>query len=95
MPTMSTGGDSTSDPVILATAGYDHTIRFWQAHSGICYRTVQHPDSVSLIIAYLLKLLFSVEKTNTRGNKFNEVGVIAKSNLNPDVNLFISLTFSC
>ncbi len=35
------------DPVILATASYDHTIRFWQAHSGICHRTVQHPDSVS------------------------------------------------
>lgn len=33
------------DQVILATAGYDHTIRFWQAHSGICLRTVQHPDS--------------------------------------------------
>ena len=31
--------------VILATAGYDHTIRFWQAHSGTCMRTVQHPDS--------------------------------------------------
>ena len=35
------------DQVLLATAGYDHTIRFWQAHSGICLRTVQHPDSVS------------------------------------------------
>ncbi|XP_025105800.1 target of rapamycin complex subunit lst8-like isoform X2 [Pomacea canaliculata] len=35
----------TNDPVILATAGYDHTIRFWQAHSGMCHRTVQHPDS--------------------------------------------------
>lgn len=34
-----------ADPVLLATAGYDHTIRFWQAHSGICHRTVQHPDS--------------------------------------------------
>lgn len=32
--------------VILATAGYDHTIRFWEAPSGICYRTVQYPDSV-------------------------------------------------
>ncbi|KAH3873331.1 target of rapamycin complex subunit lst8-like isoform X2 [Dreissena polymorpha] len=41
---MSTG-DASGDPVILATAGYDHAIRFWQAHSGICYRTVQHPDS--------------------------------------------------
>ena len=39
--------DTSADPVILATAGYDHTIRFWQAHSGICHRTVQHPDSVS------------------------------------------------
>ncbi|XP_074647978.1 target of rapamycin complex subunit lst8-like [Tubulanus polymorphus] len=38
------GSDRGGDPVILATAGYDHTIRFWQAHSGICHRTVQHPD---------------------------------------------------
>ena len=28
-----------------ATAGYDHTIRFWEALSGICSRTIQHPDS--------------------------------------------------
>ncbi|NWJ00019.1 LST8 protein, partial [Crypturellus undulatus] len=39
-------GTVGSDPVILATAGYDHTVRFWQAHSGICTRTVQHQDSV-------------------------------------------------
>ncbi|KAF5193487.1 Target of rapamycin complex subunit lst8 [Thalictrum thalictroides] len=31
--------------VILATAGYDHTIRFWEAKSGRCYRTIQYPDS--------------------------------------------------
>jgi len=31
--------------VILATAGYDHTIRFWEAHSGVCYRTLQYADS--------------------------------------------------
>eukprot|EP00884_Botryococcus_braunii_P022530 jgi/Botrbrau1/8961/Bobra.0148s0073.1 len=31
--------------VVLATAGYDHTIRFWEATSGICYRTLQYPDS--------------------------------------------------
>lgn len=35
-------GTVGSDPLILATAGYDHTVRFWQAHSGICTRTVQH-----------------------------------------------------
>lgn len=31
--------------VVLATAGYDHTVRFWEATSGICYRTLQHADS--------------------------------------------------
>ena len=31
--------------VVLATAGYDHTIRFWEAPSGVCYRTIQYPDS--------------------------------------------------
>jgi len=31
--------------VLLATAGYDHTIRFWEAPSGICYRTLQYQDS--------------------------------------------------
>lgn len=31
--------------VILATAGYDHTIRFWEAPTGRCYRTLQYPDS--------------------------------------------------
>lgn len=29
----------------LLIAGYDHTIRFWEALSGICHRTIQHPDS--------------------------------------------------
>ncbi len=31
--------------LILATAGYDHTIKFWAAHTGVCTRTHQHPDS--------------------------------------------------
>ena len=31
--------------VILATAGYDHKIRFWEAPSGICSRIIRHPDS--------------------------------------------------
>ena len=35
----------TVSEVILATAGYDHTIRFWEALSGICLRTIQFPDS--------------------------------------------------
>ena len=31
--------------VVLATAGYDHTLRFWEATSGICYRTLPYQDS--------------------------------------------------
>ena len=39
--------------VILATAGYDHTIRFWEALSGICVRTIQHADSVLFLMIYV------------------------------------------
>ena len=31
--------------VILATAGYDHTIRFWQAPTGVCQRSIPCADS--------------------------------------------------
>jgi G protein beta subunit-like protein len=34
-----------SSSVVLATAGYDHAIRFWEATSGICHRTLQYADS--------------------------------------------------
>lgn len=30
--------------VILASSGYDRTIKFWEALSGICSRTIQHGD---------------------------------------------------
>ena len=39
------GHPEVIDEVILATAGYDHTIKFWQAHTGKCVRTLQHADS--------------------------------------------------
>ncbi|KAL1191996.1 Target of rapamycin complex subunit LST8-1 [Cardamine amara subsp. amara] len=31
-------------PVILATASYDHTIRFWEAQTSRCYSTIHYPD---------------------------------------------------
>ena len=30
--------------VLLATGGYDASIRLWDASSGMCYRTLQHPN---------------------------------------------------
>ena len=38
-------GPVATDQVILATAGYDHAIKFWAAHTGVCTRTLQHDDS--------------------------------------------------
>lgn len=38
-------GLSGTEQVILATGGYDHTIKLWQAHSGVCQRTMQHAES--------------------------------------------------
>jgi hypothetical protein len=42
--------------VVLATASYDHTIRFWEPPSGVCNRTIQYNDSVriSLRIAFFV-----------------------------------------
>lgn len=43
---MTLEGAGESEPAIFATGGYDHTIKIWQTHSGICQRTCQHADSV-------------------------------------------------
>lgn len=36
-----------NEQIILATGGYDHTIKLWQTHTGLCNRTMQHTESVS------------------------------------------------
>jgi len=36
-----------STETVLATAGYDHTIKLWNISSALCLKTFQHPDSVS------------------------------------------------
>ncbi|EIM21818.1 WD40 repeat-like protein [Wallemia mellicola CBS 633.66] len=36
-----------SNDVILISAGYDRTIRSWEAWSGSCSRTIHHSDSVN------------------------------------------------
>lgn len=39
------GRGAAPSSVILATAGYDHTIKFWDAQNNECERTIQFPDS--------------------------------------------------
>lgn len=36
--------DADALSVVLITAGYDHTIRFWEAWSGVCSHTIAYPD---------------------------------------------------
>jgi G protein beta subunit-like protein len=41
---MSAAPEESDMSVILASSGYDQTIKFWEALSGICCRTIQHGD---------------------------------------------------
>lgn len=44
--------DSTlTEKVLLATGGYDHTIKLWHANTGVCNRSLTHLDSVSFEVA--------------------------------------------
>ena len=38
-----------SSPVLIVTAGYDHTIRFWDVLQGACIATLQHKEGVDFI----------------------------------------------
>lgn len=37
--------EATGDQLILATGGYDHTIKLWQAHTGNCIRTLRFVET--------------------------------------------------
>ena len=34
-------------PCLLATGGYDHSVRLWQTTDSTYSKVLQHPDSVS------------------------------------------------
>lgn len=65
--------------VVLATAGYDHTIRFWEATSGCCYRTLQYAES------QVNKLEITADKTRiaAAGNPQIRVYDVNSSDPNP------------
>ncbi|CAF4965118.1 unnamed protein product, partial [Rotaria socialis] len=41
----------SSDNIVLVTAGYDRTIRFWHANTAVVYRTIMHEDSPTNCLA--------------------------------------------
>lgn len=52
---MTVDGTNSNEQVILVTGGYDHTIKIWQPHTGICQRTAEHTDSVIFTYIYCRK----------------------------------------
>lgn len=63
-PSKSTEQDALS--VVLVTAGYDHTIRFWEAWSGLCSQTIQYSDSqVNRLAISPNKRILAVAGNNT------------------------------
>uniref|UniRef100_A0A914XDE2 Target of rapamycin complex subunit lst8 n=1 Tax=Plectus sambesii TaxID=2011161 RepID=A0A914XDE2_9BILA len=66
---------------ILATASYDHTIKFWNAATGTCTQTVQHKESQvcsARLRLLTLRFIHNAAITN-RGNLYvwNLVGAVA------------------
>ncbi|WFD03357.1 TOR complex subunit lst8 [Malassezia obtusa] len=73
--------DQDALSVILVTAGYDHTIRFWEAWSGVCSHTIQYPDSQvnRLAISPNKKLLAVAGHNNVRLYDCNPNGSVMAS----------------
>ena len=64
----SNGGILTAGEAVLATAGYDHTIKIWNITTALCAKTFQHPDSVCKItvtdkysVQYIVQLDFKLK----------------------------------
>ncbi|CAG2119101.1 unnamed protein product, partial [Medioppia subpectinata] len=73
--------EEDGNDVILATGGYDHTIRFWSAHNGVCQRIVQHSDSVNA-----LEITPNRHMLSAAGFQHIRMYDIVSSNPNPVVN---------
>lgn len=53
--------NTLTEKVLLATGGYDHTIKLWHANTGVCNRSLTHLDSVSLLTSsYIFNLALNL-----------------------------------
>ncbi|XP_059485892.1 target of rapamycin complex subunit lst8 [Neocloeon triangulifer] len=75
-------GCETRESVILATGGYDHTIKLWQAHTGNCQRTLQHTESQ----VNALEITPDRQRIAAAGYQHIRMYEINSSNANPVVN---------
>ncbi|KAK4875684.1 hypothetical protein RN001_012106 [Aquatica leii] len=75
-------GTSENDQIILATGGYDHTIKIWQTHTGICQRTMQHAES------QVNALEITPDKLSLAATGYQHIRMydLASNNPNPTVN---------
>jgi G protein beta subunit-like protein len=65
--------------VVLVTAGFDHTVRFWEAPTGQCHRTLQHNDSQ----VNCLKITPDKQYLAVAGNPHVRLYEIDNNNVNP------------
>lgn len=84
--------------VILASAGYDHTIRFWDALTGVCSRTIQHTDSqvnrleitsdkrFLAAAGNLYVRLYDIRQTGSAGNNATSAAMANSSSANASSN---------
>lgn len=78
------GSQMDDDIVYLASAGYDHTIRFWSPHEGKFSSSIQHPHS------QVNDLKITPDKILIAAASFQHVrmyNIETVSNSNPEINL--------
>lgn len=76
--------EEDQDIIYLASAGYDHTIRFWSPHEGKCSRVIQHSHS------QVNDLKITPDKNFLAAASFQHVrmyNILAIDNNNPEINL--------
>ena len=62
--------------VLLATGGYDQVLRFWDAASGMCYRTLPNPQANCL--------QFTVDKQFLASGGNGQIKLYDVSSKNPE-----------